>query len=355
MDFEYNDDVEETDIDHFADIIKLHPFTDDDIREVFRILTSGDDSIIPHDMFSFTCRESDVRDARITRLCKSTANHIFRIQFLDGSTFIIRLSHEHSYEEEIAIINEVASADVEVPRNYFSHPQGIGVGSNRYFAMLQEHLPGKDLAYAVKHNLITTGDKEVLLEEMGKRLRRIHSVNSIGGKVQENTHENFLEEALLLLDHERVSILEQGICEAEEFEDIFSKLYSLKDTARIFGGQSFGLTHMDFRPRHVILDLETSRPTIRAIIDWGNADFTNIFFDFALWDYWCGEDFLVDSLIDGYGAEVFSSSESKLNVELTTLTALVKEVCNYANVPDFRATQLGLWQRLRHEVKFMTY
>ena len=355
MDFEYDDDVEENDVAHYAEFIKLHPFTDEQIRNVLRELVSGEEPIVPHDMFAFTFRDSDINDTRITRLCKSLSNHIFRIQFLDGLTFVIRLSSEHSYEEEIAIINAVAGVGVEVPRNYFSHPQGIEIGRNSYFAMLQEHISGKDFEYAVKHGLINTGEKEVILEEMGKRLKKIHSIDSIYGKKQENLHESFFVDSLELLDHERETIIKQGICEREEFEDIYAKLDTLRDAAAIFGRQSFGLAHMDFHPKHVILNVETARPFIVAIIDWGNATFTNTFFDFALWDYWCGEDFLVDSLMESYGMEAFASSESKLNVELTTISALINEVCEYAGLKEYRATQLGLWQRLRHEVKEATY
>ena len=355
MDFEYEDDVEENDIEYFAELIKAYPFTDDEIRDVFRHLMASEKPILPHDMFAFEIRESDIRDARVTRLCKSMSNHIFRIQFFNGLRFVIRLSSEHSYKEEIAIINDVAGTGVEVPRSYFSDPEGIEIGQRSYYAMLQEHVDGRDFEYAAKHNLITTGDKEVLLEEMGKRLKLIHSITEINGQSQENLHEGFYAEAMDLLDHERNTILDQGICVLEEFEEIYGKLDSLRDAAEIFGKQSFGLAHMDFHPKHVILNLEAARPSIRAIIDWGDATFTNTFFDFSLWDYWCGEDFLVDSLMSAYGMEVFTSAESKLNVELTTIAALIKEVCSYAHLRDYRATQLGLWQRLKFETIAATY
>lgn len=355
MDFEYDDDVRDQDIAYFTKQIKAHPFTDDEVRDIFQLLTSGEEPIVPHDMFAFTFRDSDVRDSRITRVCKSLTNQIFRIQFLSGEQFVIRLNPHRSYETEIGIINAVAGVGVEVPRSYFSHSQGISVGGQTYFAMLQESLVGKPFAFAAHNNLITTGDKEALLRDMGERLKLVHSITTINGKEQVNTHANFFEETLELLDNERETILSEGICERADFEDVFSKLDTLRDTARIFGGQSFGLTHMDFHPRHVLLSLQSNRPSIIAINHWESATFTNTYFDFALWDFWCGEDFLVDSMMEGYGMESFSSAESKVNVEITTIAALVNELCIFAHKPEFRATQLGVWQRLRHEVEAATY
>lgn len=355
MDFEYEDDVEQTAIDFYANVIKRHPFEDDQIREVFRILSKSDAPVVPHDMFAYTFRESDIVDTRITRVCKSGTNHIFRIQFLNGDQFVIRLSELHSYEEEIAIINAAAGVGVEVPRNYFSHPVGIEIGTNNYYAMLQEHISGRDFEYAAKHGLITSSEKEVLLEAMGDRLKKIHSIRRIDGKVQQNMNENFFSDAMTLLDSERNNLIDSGLAVQEEFEDVYAKLDSLRDTAAIFGNYAFGLTHFSFHPKHVILDTQTGRPSIRAIIDWGDAAFSNTYFDFALWDYWCGEDFLVDSVMESYGMEAFSSAESKVNVELTTIVALINTLCHYGQIPDFKASQLGVWQRLRHEVHAATY
>jgi|GEM_PF-2634900 len=355
MDFEYDDDVDERTIDQFAQIIKNHPFEDDDIRNVYRLLVEGKDPVVLHDMFAFDFRESDIRDSRITRLCKSFDNHIFRIQFLNGSVFVVRLNSERSYLTEIEIINAAAGVGVEVPRSYFSHSAGIDIGKHTYYAMIQEHIEGKDFLYAVKHGLISTSDKEVILEEMGKRLRLIHSVTHIDGQEQEDLRAGFFSDALDLLNNERKTIIENGISTLEDFEDLYSKLDSLRDAAEIFGGQAIGLTHNDFHPKHVILNLDAGRPVIRAIIDWGAAEFTNTFFDFALWDYWCGEDFLVDSLMESYGMEVFSSAESKVIVEITTITSLINILCKYSQSPDLKASQLGIWQRLRHEVQQATY
>ncbi len=355
MDFEYDDDVRDQDIAYFTRQIKVHPFDDDDIRNVFRILVSGEDPVVCHDMFAYTFRDSDINDSRVTRVCKSLRNHIFRIQFLNGDQFNIRLNPQHSYEREIDIINAVAGVGVEVPRGYFSHSAGIPIKGHMYYAMMQEHIIGKPFAYAARNNLITTGDKEALLHDMGARLKRVHSITAINGQEQPNTHENFFDEAMYLLDHERELILSQGICGIDEFHDIYTKLDSFRDTARLLGSQYFGLTHMDFHPKHVLLNLDLSRPTIAAIIDWGAATFTNTYFDFAMWDYWCGEDFLVDSVMEAYGMESFSTAESKVNVEITTIAALTNEVCLFAHKPEFRATQLGVWQRLRHEVEAATY
>ena len=355
MDFEYDDDVDQQTIDRFAKVIKDHPFEDEEIREVFRVLVAGEEPVVLHDMFSFDFRESDIRDSRITRLCKSFDNHIFRIQFLNGSVFIIRLNSNRSYTTEIEIINAAAGVGVEVPRSYFSHSLGIKIGSQAYYAMLQENVPGKDFLYAATHKLISTGDKEVILEEMGKRLRLIHSVTHIDGQQQEDLRAGFYSDALELLNNERTSIIEIGIATLEDFEDLYAKLDSLRDAAKIFGGDAFGLTHNDFHPKHIILNLEAGRPTIKAIIDWGDAEFTNTFFDFALWDYWCGEDFLVDSLMESYGMEVFASAESKVIVEITTIASLINLLCKYSQNRDMKATQLGIWQRLRHEVAQATY
>jgi len=355
MDFEYDDDVEQRTIERFSKVIKDHPFEDEDIREVFRVLIVGQEPVMLHDMFDFEFRESDIRDSRVTRLCKSFDNHIFRIQFFNGSVFIVRLNSERSYLTEIEIINAAAGVGVEVPRSYFSHSTGIKVGGNIYYAMLQEHVAGKDFLHAFKHGLISSSDKEVVLEEMGKRLRLIHSVTHIDGQQQEDLRSGFYSDAMDLLDNERTFIIENGISTLEDFEDLYLKLDSLRDAAQIFGGQAIGLTHNDFHPKHVILNLDAGRPTIKAIIDWGEAEFTNIFFDFALWDYWCGEDFLVDSLMESYGMEVFSSAESKVIVEITTITSLINILCKYSQIPDFKASQLGIWQRLRHEVNQATY
>lgn len=355
MDFEYFDDADAASIAKFVVLSKKFAFADDDIRDVFRLLTSGDDEVVPHDMFAYTFRESDLADTRITRICKSFSNQIFRIQFLNGDQFIIRLNDNHSYEEEIAIINAAAGAGVEVPRNYFSYSYGVSIGQHKYYAMLQEYVRGTDFLTAVKKGLVSVGDKAALLEDMGHQLRLIHSVTAIDGKEQENTHTNYFDEALSTLDHERSTIIEEGICSNDEFETLFVKLDSMRDSARVLSDGSFGLTHFDYHPKHVLLDLETGRPVLRAIIDWGNAAFSNTYFDFALWDYWCGEDFIVDSLLEAYGMEKFSSAESKINVEFTTIAALMKEVAELAHLSHLRASQLGAWQRLSHEVELATY
>ncbi|MFN8015141.1 MAG: phosphotransferase [Acidimicrobiia bacterium] len=355
MDFEYEDDVDRNDLRQYSRLIKEYSFADSDIKDIFRHLISGNENVLPHDMFAFEFRSNDIEDSRITRICKSFNSHIFRIQFLNGNSFIIHLSSNRSFEDEIAIINAVAGVGVEVPRSYFSDPNGIEINNHSYFAMLQENINGKSFEYAAKNNLITTGDKEMLLEEMGKRLRKIHSVTTISGKKQQNMFPRFYEDALDLLNHQRNTIISEGICEVEEFEDIYAKLDTLRDTAEIFGKSSFGLTHNDFHPKHVILDLEKGRPSIGAIIHWSDANFSNTFFDFALWDYWCGEDFLVDSLMESYGMEVFSTSESKVNVELTTIASLINLLCEHAEDVRFKATVLGVWQRLRHEVNAATY
>jgi aminoglycoside phosphotransferase (APT) family kinase protein len=355
MDYEYNDDVEENGLEYFAQLIRDYPISDDDVRNVFRTLITGDDDVLPHDMFHFNIRDSDINDTRITRICKSMSNHLFRIQFLNGDKFIVRMNTNQSYEGEIEIINAVAGVGVEVPRNYFSHTHGIQIGRHRYYAMLQEHLDGVDFEQATHRKQISTSDKEVILAEMGKKLKAVHGVTTINGVEQENFHTRFFAEALDQLNHERDLILSEGICGKDEFESVYEKIDSLRDTAELFGGYGFGLAHMDYHPKHVMLDLSAGRPVIRAIIDWGDATFTNTYFDFALWDFWCGDDFLIDSLMESYGMEAFASAESKVNVELTTIAALIKELCIYAHMPEFKATQLGLWQRLLHEVTQATY
>ena len=355
MDFEYADDVEQSTIDNFSSILRKHPFEDEDIRHGFRTLISAKEPVILHDMFAFEFRESDIGDSRITRICSSYENHIFRIQFLNGSVFIIRMNSEHSYQTEIKIINAAAGAGVEVPRSYFSHSQGIQLGKRSYYAMLQEDISGKDFQFATMHDLISIGDKEIILQEMGKRLRKIHSVTEIDGLRQEDFRSGFFAGALDLLNDERETIIKNGLSSTEDFEDIYAKLDSLRDAAQIFGGHSFGLTHNGFHPKNVILNLDSGRPTIKAIVEWGEAEFTNTFFDFALWDYWCGEDFLVDSLMESYGMEVFSTAESKVLIELTTITSLISVLCKYSENPDYKASQLGVWQRLCYEVRQATF
>ncbi len=355
MDFEYDEDIDQRAIDQYSKIVKDHPFEDEDIRNVFRVLIAGEEPVVLHDMFNYDLRESDVRDTRITRLCKSFDNHIFKIQFLNGLVFILRLNSKRSYLSEIELINAVAGVGVEVSRSYFSHSAGLEIGNNTYYAMLEEYIAGKDFHYAQKYGLITSSDKEMILEEMGKRLRLIHSITQIDGREQDDLHADFYSDALELFDHERDSIVKSGIATVEDFEDLYLKLDTLRDAAQIFGGQAIGLTHNDFHPKHVILSLDAGRPVIKAITHWGHAEFTNIFFDFALWDYWCGEDFLVDSLMESYGMEVFSSAESKILVEITTIASLINILCKDLHNSDMKANQLGIWQRLRHEVSQATY
>lgn len=355
MDYEYADDIDDSEVAHFEKIIKEYSFTDEDVRDVFRVLASGEEPVRPHDMFAFTFRDSEIVDTRITRVCKSMANQIFIIHFLDGNRFVIRLNTKHSYETELAIINAAAGAGIEVPRSYFSHSDGIVIGKHTYYAMLQEYVPGIDFETAARNGLITTGDKEVLLEMMGERLKRIHAITSIDGVQQADTQSHYFSDAIDQLDGERDSIFDQQISSKEEFEELYEKVDSLRDAAEMFNDQYFGLAHGDYHPKHVLLDLSGARPRISAIIDWGDATFTNTYFDFALWDFWCGEEFLADSLMEAYGIESFTSSESKVNVELTTIAALIQTLCAYAHRPDFKATQLGVWQRLLHEVREATY
>lgn len=355
MDYEYEDDVDEYTLDYFEDLIRRFPVSDEDVREVFRTLIAAKKPILLHDMFAFEFKESDIRDCRVTQICKSTSNFLFRIQFLNGNTFVLRLSNERSYEDEIAIINAVAGVGVEVPRSYFSHPDGVNVGGNYYYAMLQEFKPGKSFEYLAHNGLITISDKEIVLEEMGKRLRKIHSIKNTLGQDPISEIPDFYSEALDLLDHEREKIIGDGICERSDFEEVFLKADSLRNVAGLFGKEALGLAHMDYHPKNVILDISSGTPKLTAILHWGQAEFTNTFFDFALWDYWCGEDFLVDSLLESYGMEVFSSAESKVNVEITTITSLINVLCRYAEMAELKASQLGVWQRLKHEIEQATY
>lgn len=355
MDYEYNDDADDNEVDYFSDVIKEYAFTDGDVQTAFALLYARGELVSEHDELNSSIRDKDISEARVTRICKSEYCHVFRLHFLNGEKYILRFHPEQSFDSQIEIMSVVAARGVEVPKNYLSHSDGFGVGRHNYCVLLQQHIDGIDFDTATKRGLVGPSGKETILAAMGSRLRTIHSIKQVSGIEKTNEHKHFFTQALERLDHDRSLILDEGICTKEDFEEVYLKIDSMKSVAQILSSESYGLVHFDFHPRHILIDASDLQPRIAAILNWSEATFSNTYFDFALWDFWCGEDFLVDSVMESYGMEAFTSSESKVNVELTTIAALVKELCDYAHVPDFKATQLGLWQRLIHEVREATY
>ncbi len=354
MDFEYNDDADESEIYHFSQVIKIHPFNDEDIREILRTLNALDQQSVSLQNIEKEIRDKDIDDARITRYCKTESSHIFKIQLPNSLSFILKLNSEHTYDAYVGITNEVRNLGIEVPINYVINSEGIAKNNKYYFAILQEYIEGVAFEKAVLDGMISPSHKEYVLSAMGSRLKSIHSVKEVKelGDINKRV---FLKDALERLDLEREIILSEGICLVDEFEELYEKVESFVSVSEIFAPESFGLVHFNFYPKNILIDVSQTTPSIKAILDWSDSTLSNVYFDFALWDYWCGEDFLIDSLMESYGMESFASSEAKLNVELTTIAALITEFCEYSKDPDLRAAQLGLWQRLKHEVEQAAY
>jgi aminoglycoside phosphotransferase (APT) family kinase protein len=355
MDFEYSDDADDNEVAYFAAHVKEHPFSDDDVKSTFKIMMAGEHPVSNHDELTTNIRERDVDEARVTRVCKSMDNHIFRIQFLNGETYIVKFNNKRTFENEIRIMALVRNHHIPVPKNFRSHDAGMGVGKHLYFVLLQEYVSGLDFETAHMRKTLTSVQEESILAQMGSLLKMIHSIGIDEADEEDVVNENYFDDMLAELDDERELIISQEICGREEFEEIYSKIDSLRSAAKLLSNQSFALSHMDYHPKHMMLSDDSNHPVISSIIDWGDATFTNRYFDFALWDFWCGEDFLIDSLMESYGMEYFTSAESKVNVEITTIAALVETLCAYAHRPELRATQLGIWQRLTHEVRQATY
>jgi len=354
MDFEYADEADQNDQAYFAHLMREHPFDDEEVKKIAFHLLSGSEDINTHSDLPRQYRKDDISMLRSTRIFKSLSNHLFRIQFLNGDSYVLKLNTDKSYDGEIAIMKEVSEVGVEVAKNYLSDSNGIEINGKYYFSMLQEYVEGTDFQHAVIKQAMSSRNKEIILEDMGERLRKIHSITAVNGVPQTHEYARYFPEALEQLDHQRDALISRGIVEQKDFEYLYEKIDSLRETASMFADSAFGLIHGDFHPKHVILNLEQGRPHIRAIIDWGDAIFSNTFFDFALWDFWCGQDFFTDALISGYGAELFKSPESKVNLELTTIAALIKEIYLYNNKDGYGATVLGLWQRLVKEVEGAT-
>lgn len=235
-------------------------------------------------------------------------NEVYSVKTENGNEVIVRISHRDKprFETEKFALDRAREVGVPTPRVLLID-QNICV---------EEKLPGEQL-----NKVFSKGRDEKsknLVMKAGSFLSKIHSVEvDWFGGIDENGRGTFASWEEYILDDTKKEVLFEKISLKHQLDPIHIKkaFEILKSGTYIYSGIKSRLLHGDFSPKHILV----KNGEIAGVLDMEDCKGGDIARDFAWWEYFHGENFPIEWLMEGYGSPEVLTPEFRTRINLCRL------------------------------------
>lgn len=239
-------------------------------------------------------------NSRVFQLQTTIGDLILRLQPIETNRFSI----------EQDVVEKLATAGSDILPSILQTGQMIYKGIEHTFS-LAKMLPGIGLDTFIQNPAIAEELKIEAIQQLGRELRRIHTVQAGGYGLLTNDLEGESSDIsgwAKAIQH-RFSTATTGL--KKDALDIFSQLTEGVDLPSVAATNPVYI-HGDFVPHNILVEEETGR--ITGIIDFEHAKSHLPELDLAYWQfYWQGPE-ATNALLEGYGSGVDRSIIDSLAV-----------------------------------------